>query len=230
MTTARPQRRPSHKRANELPKNTRLVKRQLSRPRPPPRLSADPKIVYVSTKSPFISTVKRVRKALEVFKDQSKVSVASGGRQKRAFQRKQQTQPRFHRGGQATDEAPQDNRKKHVTIKATGKAIEKALALGLYFQEQKDTTIEIKTGTVTCTDEVVLDRKDTFEELMEVKERAEQREQKAAEAKEKGEDVMDVDEDIPEEIDDFEEIDDKFPSRTRSTSVIEVIVRNKIPA
>ncbi|KAF3926250.1 hypothetical protein ABW20_dc0103952 [Dactylellina cionopaga] len=220
----------SHKRSKELPKNSKLIKRRLPRPLPPSRLSADPKTVYVSHRSPFISTVKRVRKALEVFKDQSKVSTASGGRQKRAFQRKQHQQPIPTEGrGQPTNNILRDDKSKYVTIKATGKAIEKALALGLYFQGQKDTAVEIKTGTIECTDEVVIDQTNiTFEELMKEKKKMEA---KAQQAKGEGEgDAMDVDDEIPEEVDEFEEIDDVFPSRTRNTSVIEIIVRNKVPA
>ncbi|KAK6544530.1 hypothetical protein TWF694_001220 [Orbilia ellipsospora] len=226
-TTSKPQQR-SHKPSKELPKNSRLLKRRLPRPLPPSRLSADPKTVYVSTKSPFISTVKRVRKALEVFKNQSKVSIASGGRQKRAFQRKQRPQ---NEAARTTKGLLRDNKEKYVTIKATGRAIEKALALGLYFQGQKDTAVEIKTGTIECTDDVVADQtRNTLEELLQVKERTMQKDQKASKNPEGGDDSMDIDdEDIPEEVDDFEEIDDIFPSRTRNTSVIEIIVRNKTP-
>ncbi|KAF3938129.1 hypothetical protein ABW19_dt0209167 [Dactylella cylindrospora] len=206
----------SHKRSKELPKNAKLVKRHIPRPIPPPRLSADPKVVYVSSKSPFISTVKRVRKALNVFKDQSKIGVSSR-QQRRVFQRKQ------------TD--PIDDKKKYVTIQATGRAIEKALALGLYFQGQKDTTIEIRTSTVECKDDVVPDNTNvTFEGLMKAKEKTDAKRQATAQGKDAG-NAMDIDVDIPEEVDEdeFEEVDDEFPSRTRNTSVIEVIVRNKPP-
>ncbi|KAK6332425.1 hypothetical protein TWF696_003140 [Orbilia brochopaga] len=219
------QQRSHHKRSKELPKNAKLRKRRLSRPIPPPRLSADPKIVYVSSKSPFVSTVKRVRKALEVFKSQSKVAIA-GGRQRRAFQRRHQPE-----AAPASIDLLSDDKNKYVTIKATGRAIEKALALGLYFQGQKDTAIEIRTGTVECTDDVVIDRTDVkFEDLMKEKHEMEEREYGGqGDGSEKGEDAMDVDDEVPEEVDELEEIDDIFPSRTRNTSVIEIVVRNKPP-
>ncbi|KAK6531237.1 hypothetical protein TWF281_008060 [Arthrobotrys megalospora] len=226
MTTTRKR---SHKRSKELPKNSKLVKRELSRPLPPPRLSADPKTVYVSTKSPFVSTVKRVRKALAVFKDQSKVSVASGGRQKRAFQRRQQ-QPDHREAGLSASNVITDDKTKYVTIKASGKAIEKALGLGLYFQGQRDTSVEIRTGTVEATDDIKVDQSHlTFEDLMKAKEKTERKSQGSKGATDK--DAMDVDDDdqAAEESDGFEEIDDVFPSRTRNISVIEVIVRNKAP-
>ncbi|KAF3151508.1 hypothetical protein TWF594_007148 [Orbilia oligospora] len=228
MTTTHLRRR-SHKRSKELPKNSRLVKRQLPRPLPPPRLSADPKTVYVSTKSPFISTVKRVRKALAVFKDQSKISVASGGRQKRAFQRRQGDSGQ-NEAGPSTATAIIDDKSKYVTIKATGKAIEKALGLGLYFQGQKDTSVEIRTGTIEATDDVRADQSHmTFDDLMKAKEKIERNAR--GPGGRGGEDAMDVDEndDAAEESDEFEEIDDVFPSRSRNISVIEVIVRNKAP-
>ncbi|KAK6499743.1 hypothetical protein TWF481_010099 [Arthrobotrys musiformis] len=224
MTTSR---RRAHKRSKELPKNATLVKRPLPRPLPPPRLSADPKTVYASTKSPFVSTVKRVRKALAVFKDQSKVSVASG-RQKHAFQRRQ-GHPGHHGAGPSTSTTVVDDRAKYVTIKATGKAIEKALGLGLYFQGQKDTSVEIRTGTVEATDDVKADQSHlTFEDLVKSKEKTERK--TGSDKAPGGEDAMDVDDDgAADESDEFEEIDDVFPSRTRNISVIEVIVRNKAP-
>ncbi|KAJ6259252.1 hypothetical protein Dda_6151 [Drechslerella dactyloides] len=216
----------SHKRSTELPKNARLRKRRLSRPLPPPRLSADPKIVYVSSKSPFVSTVKRVRKALEVFQNQSKIAVA-GGRQRRAFQRKHQPER-----APASGDLLRDDMNKYVTIKATGRAIEKALALGLYFQGQKDTAVEIRTGTVECTDDVVVDDTAvTFEELMKAKHEMEERQSDGRDddGEREEDDAMDVDDELPEETDEFEEIDDVFPSRMRNTSVIEIIVRHKAP-
>ncbi|KAK6515352.1 hypothetical protein TWF506_007694 [Arthrobotrys conoides] len=228
MTTTHLRQR-SHKQSKELPKNAKLVKRQLPRPLPPSRLSADPKTVYVSTRSPFVSTVKRVRKALAVFKDQSKVSVASGGRQKRAFQRRQEHSG-HNKVGPATATAITDDKSKYVTIKATGKAIEKVLGLGLYFQGQKDTSVEIRTGTIETTDDVKADQSHmTFADMMKVKEKSEQKTRGSRGPG--GEDAMDVDDndDAAEEFDEFEEIDDVFPSRTRNISVIEVIVRNKAP-
>ncbi|EWC45339.1 hypothetical protein DRE_00738 [Drechslerella stenobrocha 248] len=214
----------SQKRSRELPKNARLIKTRLPRPLPPHRLSADPKVVYVSTRSPFVSTVKRVRKALEVFKAQSKVAVASGARQRRAFHRRQQPEASH---STSSSGLLRDDKNKHVTIKATGRAIEKALALGLYFQGQKDTAVEIRTGTVECTDNVVADQTGvTFEDLMKAKERAEASEDDDDDDEQKGDiDAMDVD----GEQDEFEEIDDVFPSRTRNTSVVEIVVRNKAP-
>ncbi|KAK6356277.1 hypothetical protein TWF718_000646 [Orbilia javanica] len=229
IMTATNQRQRSHKKSRELPKNSKLVKRRLPRPLPPARLSTDPKTVYVSTKSPFVSTVKRVRKALTVFKDQSKVSIASGGRQKRAFQRRQ-GQLGHNEAGLSTSTSATDDKMKYVTIKASGKAIEKALGLGLYFQGQKDTSVEIRTGTVEATDDVEADQSHlTFEDLMKAKERTER---KSGSSKGPGgDDTMDVDDDNDStgEFDEFEEVDDVFPSRTRNISVIEVIVRNKAP-
>lgn len=42
-----------------------------------------------------------------------------------------------------------------VTLKGTGRAIEKVLALGLYFQGQDDCRIRLRTGTVGVIDDIV---------------------------------------------------------------------------
>ena len=47
-----------------------------------------------------------------------------------------------------------------VFLKGMGKAIDKTLQLGLYFQGQKDLKIRVKTGTVEVVDDVVEGEKD----------------------------------------------------------------------
>ncbi|KAK5070702.1 hypothetical protein LTR16_009311 [Cryomyces antarcticus] len=42
-----------------------------------------------------------------------------------------------------------------VVLKATGKAIEKALNLGLFFQGQEDCKVRIRTGSVAAIDDIV---------------------------------------------------------------------------
>lgn len=116
------------------------------------------------------------------------------------------------------------DRKKEVVLKATGNAIEKAMGLGLYFQNQKDIDISITTGTIECVDDIRLTREGmTLEEL-----RA-----PIKVVKKKGEgDAMDMDKDEADEFEEFDEDEwpeeeDVFPSRTRNTSMIAIAIRKK---
>jgi ribonuclease P/MRP protein subunit POP7 len=59
-----------------------------------------------------------------------------------------------------------EGRNETVTLKATGKAIERAMDLGLYFQEQDDLEIKIKTGTLTVVDDIVEDGGLDVEEMI----------------------------------------------------------------
>ncbi|KAL8643622.1 MAG: hypothetical protein Q9210_007613, partial [Variospora velana] len=45
--------------------------------------------------------------------------------------------------------------KEEVVLKATNRAIEKALGLGLFFQGQEDLVVRLRTGTVGAVDDVV---------------------------------------------------------------------------
>lgn len=45
--------------------------------------------------------------------------------------------------------------KDEVVVKATGKAIEKALGLGLWFQQREGYNIQIKTGSVGAIDDII---------------------------------------------------------------------------
>jgi ribonuclease P/MRP protein subunit POP7 len=42
-----------------------------------------------------------------------------------------------------------------VLVKATGKAIEKALQVALHFQAQEDCTVKLRTGSVGAVDDVI---------------------------------------------------------------------------
>ena len=118
-----------------------IEKRPLHHPAIPSPHSSDPKVVYISAKTPFVSTIKRVRKQLELIDKRAMGNVSllgPGGDKKKIM---------------ATGK--QEGRNEAVTLKATGKAIERAIDLGLYFQEQDDLKIRIETGTLTVVDDIV---------------------------------------------------------------------------
>jgi ribonuclease P/MRP protein subunit POP7 len=104
------------------------------------------KIVYVSSSTPFISAVKRVRKLLD--------------------QVDKRTVGRVDLLGKGSDKAKIESTRKQcpgepeeVLLKATARAIEKALNLALYFQRQNQYQVKIRTGTVGVVDDIVEDSK-----------------------------------------------------------------------
>ena len=59
--------------------------------------------------------------------------------------------------------AKQDKDPEEVTLKATNKAIERALGLALFFQGQEDCRVRLKTGSVGVIDDIVVDEKPVAE-------------------------------------------------------------------
>lgn len=95
-------------------------------PIPAPSTRGAPKIVYVSAKSPFVAAVKRVEAALKA------LAAPAPGKQPKKLA--------------APDEG--------VTLKATGKAIDRALQLGTHFMALGD-RVRIVTGSMAVVDDVV---------------------------------------------------------------------------
>lgn len=128
--------------------DTRVQKRPIMHPPiPSPYAGADqPKVIYVSSKTPFISTVKRVRKLLSLIEKRSmgKVDLISGkGGDKEKLR------------ALDTDGASKTKGREEVVLKATNRAIETALNLALFFQKQEDLTVRFRTGTVSVVDDIV---------------------------------------------------------------------------
>ena len=90
--------------------------------------------------------VKRVRKLLAQVDKRAmgKVDLLSG---------KGSDKQRFSKLGK------QDKEPEEVTLKATNKAIERALGLALFFQGQDDCRVRLKTGSVGVIDDIVVDEK-----------------------------------------------------------------------
>ncbi|MCJ1370227.1 hypothetical protein MMC20_001439 [Loxospora ochrophaea] len=128
-----------------LPKNARIRKRpMLHPPIPSPYTGANqPKVIYVSTKTPFVSAVKRVRKLLSLIEKRSYKSdnlVDGKGSDKQKLRA-------------ITD---REKEPEAVILKATSRAIEKVLGLALYFQGQEDCTVRLNTGGVGVVDDIVV--------------------------------------------------------------------------
>ncbi|KAL3420434.1 hypothetical protein PVAG01_08933 [Phlyctema vagabunda] len=147
--------------ATKLPKLPRLAKGQKIQKRPllhpaiaaPRTSSATPKVIYVKASSPFIAMVKRTQKYLTEVEKRSTGSVSL-------------TNNGAGRGGGDRDamRVIEDGVKKareqreQVWLKGTGKAIEKTMQLGLWFQTQERGVkyeVSWKTGSVGAVDDVV---------------------------------------------------------------------------
>lgn len=129
--------------------DARIQKRPMLHPPIPSPYSgaAQQKVVYISAKTPFVSALKRVRKHLSLIDKRStgKVDLINGkGSDKQKLR--------------ALGENESDGKGKEpeeVVLKATGKAIEKALNLALFFQGQQDCKVRLRTGGVGVVDDIV---------------------------------------------------------------------------
>ena len=103
-----------------------------------------PKVVYLSSKTPFMSAFKHVKQLLKHI-------------EKRDTERDLSQARRKAKRGSASktfSTQPEDGTEP-VFVKATGKAIDKALQLALFLQQQQDLHVKIKTGSVDAIDDLV---------------------------------------------------------------------------
>jgi ribonuclease P/MRP protein subunit POP7 len=116
--------------------------------------SQHPKTIYISTKTPFMSAVKRVQKLLLQAEKRSAQSASD------------QVSSRPKYSASSNDEITDIERvasimaaekydRDEIILKATGKAIAKALSLGLWFDEKVEYAVRIETGTVGAIDDIV---------------------------------------------------------------------------
>ncbi|KAK7537201.1 Rpp20 subunit of nuclear RNase MRP and P-domain-containing protein [Phyllosticta citribraziliensis] len=132
-----------------LPPNTKIQKRPLLHPpiASPFRNADTEKVVYVNVRTPFLSAVKRVQKLLSIAEKRAAQSALAQKRNRRA-------DPIMSAAIAAVDGQEKPER---VTIKATGRSIEKAMELALFFQQQEDCHVRLETGTVDAIDDLVED-------------------------------------------------------------------------
>ncbi|KAH7197946.1 Rpp20 subunit of nuclear RNase MRP and P-domain-containing protein [Fusarium flagelliforme] len=127
---------------NKLPsisEGSRVEKRPLTRRQPP--ASSKSRIIYVSSKTPFMAAVKRARKQLDASLKTTDAAPRGAPLHSRVENLKKTA-------GGAVESAV-------VTVMGTGKAIEKTLAVAGWFEQEGDCEVEIKTGTVGTVDDVV---------------------------------------------------------------------------
>lgn len=112
-----------------------------------------PKVVYVSMKTPFMSAVKRVQKLLAQAEKRLAQSAADqvSNRPKYSHANDEITDIERVAATMAANKHDQDE----IVLKATGKAIAKALSLALWFQQRVEYNVRIETGTVGAIDDIV---------------------------------------------------------------------------
>ena len=97
----------------------------------------------MSTKTPILSAFKRVKGLL-------------------SYAEKRQMQSEYAKQSRTRNHAPvvpsrEDEKTEEVVVKATGKAIDKALRLALFLQGQNDLAVVIRTGSATAVDDISVD-------------------------------------------------------------------------
>lgn len=149
-----------------IPRNYRVQKRPIPRaPVASPYAGSHvPKIVYISSKTPFMSAVKRVQKLLRLAERRAMTPVIEGRQARKQNSQQQRNGNRAGwRGGEGDknilEKCQQKLRQDKVLVKATGRAIEKALEVGKWFELGKggddEYEVVVKTGTVCVVDDIV---------------------------------------------------------------------------
>lgn len=153
--------------------DAQVSKRPLLRPAIPSPYtnSSSPKVVYVSTKTPFLAAVKRVEKLLRL---SEKRAVQSAGAQIKKNRRRRGPANRegeddidgiarimeekkkggVKKGMRADLDGDEEDVVEEVAIKGTGKAIGKVTELGLWFQQRDDYAVRLATGSAGAVDDI----------------------------------------------------------------------------
>ncbi|ROT41028.1 hypothetical protein SODALDRAFT_322248 [Sodiomyces alkalinus F11] len=131
----------------KLPEGFKIQKRALPRRQQP--ASSKSHLVYVSTSTPFMAIVNRVRKRL----DKSLQGRAPSTRGMNLAQRVEM----LHRDGGTRGGNADGSAKCEVIVLGTGKAVEKTLQVASWFMAQGDCLVQVRTKTVGTVDDVVVE-------------------------------------------------------------------------
>ncbi|USP82680.1 hypothetical protein yc1106_09954 [Curvularia clavata] len=156
------QKREKRQKLPKLPPNTSITKRPLLHPALPTPFasSSSPKTLYITASTPYIPALKRVRKLLAQITRRHKQSLSAS---KKASSRGGylEANGRLEAGavereivGEAGRKGEQGAAEEEVYLKATGRAIPRALEIGLYFQEDGEFRVRIEMGSVVAVDDV----------------------------------------------------------------------------
>jgi ribonuclease P/MRP protein subunit POP7 len=112
-----------------------------------------PKVVYVGTNTPFMSAVKRVQKLLRLAERRATAPLLDEKSKKRLLVAAKAGEGERERLLLASQEKLKEEK---VFVKATGRAMEKALGVGKWFQERTEAyEVSVRTGSVCVVDDIV---------------------------------------------------------------------------
>ncbi|KAF3004032.1 hypothetical protein E8E13_000751 [Curvularia kusanoi] len=151
-----------------LPPNTTTTRRPLLHPSiPTPFSSADhPKVLYITATSPFIPSCKRIRSLLSRISARAAQSASEPpSRRRKNVQANGRLEARDVEAGIVDAVAAAGRGKgkgrgagvgegEMVYLKATGRAIPRALSLGVKFQGEEDCFVRVEMGRVSAIDDV----------------------------------------------------------------------------
>lgn len=150
----------------KLPSSAQVSKRPLLHPAIPSPYAGlqQQKVVYIGSKTPFLSAVKRAEKLLHL---SDKRLVQAGAQLAKQSRRGPQDEiqgiaeeiealkrNKKHKAGSDDDEAGTEE----VVIKGTGKAISKVMELGLWFQQRDEYNVRLQTTSLGAVDDVTYER------------------------------------------------------------------------
>ncbi|KAK2763696.1 hypothetical protein FQN54_009312 [Arachnomyces sp. PD_36] len=138
-----------NKQLQKIPKNARVEKRPILHPpiASPYAGSSVPKVVYVSTKTPFMCAVKRVQKLLRHAEKRATSKVDLGSKKISEKAKLEQVV-----------QAQEALKKEEVLVMATGRAIEKAMSIEKWFRERdEEYEVKVRTKAVLVVDDIVAD-------------------------------------------------------------------------
>ncbi|GAB1744293.1 hypothetical protein NU219Hw_g1441t1 [Hortaea werneckii] len=159
----------------KLPPNATVSKRPLHHAAiPSPYAGASQqKVVYVGTRTPFLSAVKRVEKLLRLSDKRLVQSATTLARQKGQNGRKRKRQDddaadeigdiarqvesakaKRKGGGLTTGDDEVEGAGEEVLLKGTGKAIPKVMEMGCWFQQRQEYMVTVRTGSVAAVDDI----------------------------------------------------------------------------
>ncbi|KHO00277.1 Ribonuclease P/MRP, subunit POP7 [Metarhizium album ARSEF 1941] len=126
-----------------IPQGCKIQKRPLNRPQVPS--SSKSPVIYISSHTPFLSAVSRVRKLL-----------TKSLRNTAPAPKNASTSARVEALQRSTNTAYGDASPMLVTVLGTGKAIEKTLSLASWFEQQGDCNVRLRTKTVGTVDDIIV--------------------------------------------------------------------------
>merc|ERR1711939_605772 len=159
----------------KLPPNATVSKRPLHHAAiPSPYAGASQqKVVYVGTRTPFLSAVKRVEKLLRLSDKRLVQSATTLARQKGQNGRKRKRQDddatdeigdiarrvesakaKRKVGGLTAGDDEVEGAGEEVLLKGTGKAIPKVMEMGCWFQSRQEYMVTVRTGSVAAVDDI----------------------------------------------------------------------------